>query len=323
MTRRVLITGGLGYIGGRVAKHLARNSVGNELSVATRRIATPTPEWLVHGEIVHLDVLGENIPAVCRGIDSIVHLAAVNEIDSAESPSHALRVNAEGTLNVLSAAVKSGVKRFIYFSTAHVYGAPLSGRITEQTLPKPAHPYAITHHAAEDFVLAEQAAGRIEGIVIRLSNAFGVPERANVNRWTLLINDLCRQAVTSQSLTLKTSGFQQRDFVTLHDVARAVEHLIDVPSPLIKDGLFNLGGENSKTVYDTARLVQDRCPAILGFRPEINRPPVAAGEKPLPLDYEIQKLKATGFQLNGDVNLEIDDTLRLCQSAFSAARSDA
>jgi UDP-glucose 4-epimerase len=310
MTSRILITGGLGYLGGRIARHLAPSS---ELLLGTRRSDVPNPDWLKTGRVIRLDVLSDDIAAAFRGVDVVIHLAAVNENDSLASPANALRVNAGGTLNVLTAAKAAAVKRFVYFSTAHIYGSPLTGTITEQTLPKPVHPYAITHRAAEDFVLAERA---IEGIVIRLSNGFGAPERTDVDRWTLLVNDLCRQAVTTQSLVLKSSGMQRRDFVTLHDTARAVEHLIELPAAALGDRLFNVGGENSMTVYDVARFIQTRCQATLGFRPEIKRPQPDPNEVSLPLHYDIQKLKATGFQLNGDMALEIDETLRLCHAAF-------
>lgn len=321
MKRRILITGGLGYLGGRIARHLARTTSeqGDELLVGTRKRGLQRPEWLASGNLVHFDLLSADLSSVCREVDVIVHLAAVNEIESAASPVTALRVNAEGTLNLLIAAVKAGIKRFIYLSTAHVYGAPLSGRITERTLPQPVHPYAITHRAAEDFVLAEHARHAIEGVVIRLSNGFGAPERADVDRWSLLINDLCRQAATKHLLTLKSSGLQQRDFITLHDVARAVQHVIDLPAALLDDGLFNLGGQNVMTVYAVACLIRERCRLVLGFQPEISRPEVIVEETSASLVYDIEKLMATGFHLTGDMRAEIDDTLRLCRSAFAEA----
>ena len=117
-------------------------------------------------------------------MDAIVHLAAMNEMDCARDPAAALEVNTALTLRLLNAAVAAGVRRFVYLSTAHVYGAPLRGHIDERALPRPVHPYAITHRAAEDFVLAAFDAGRIEGVVLRLSNGVGAPAHAAVDRWT-------------------------------------------------------------------------------------------------------------------------------------------
>ena len=219
---------------------------------------------------------------------------------------------------MLRAAIKAGVERFIYFSTAHVYGSPLAGVLTENSLPRPQHPYAITHRTAEDFVLAAWDKKEIEGIVVRLSNGFGAPERADVNRWTLLANDLCKQAVVDKKLVMRSSGLQSRDFITLEDVARAVLHLLNLPAQACGNGLFNLGGENAMRIIDVAQRVADRSEAALGFRPEVQRPLPAPGETTIPLDYRIDKLKATGFSLLSNMDKEIDNTLKLCHHVFGA-----
>jgi len=314
MNKRVLITGGLGYVGGRIAQHLAADP---ELSLrlTSRRADVPRPSWLGGGEIVPWDITRDD-GDICAGIDTVVHLAALNEIDCAQDARAALEVNGMGTLRLLQAAQAAGVRRFIYFSTAHVYGAPLVGAISEQTVPRPIHPYAITHKVAEDFVLAARDQGKIDGIVLRLSNGFGAPITAEVNRWTLLVNDLCRQAVSTGKLVLRSNGLQQRDFITLQDAARCVAHFAALPKADCGDGLFNLGGECSRSIFEMTQLVAVRCQAILGFTPPIERVEPQPGEKAPALDYSITKLKATGFSLQGRFADEIDATLRLCQQAF-------
>lgn len=314
MTRRVLISGGFGYLGGRIAVGIARDA-GRQVRLASRRHCSP-PEWLPEAETVSLDVLRpDTLAAALDGVQTVVHLAAVNEIESFADPGKALLVNSLGSLHLLEAAIRAGVERFIYFSTAHVYGAPLAGRITERSLPRPTHPYAITHHAAEQFVLAAHDKGNILGIAIRLSNGFGAPTHAAVDRWTLLANDLCRQAVQHKTLTLRTSGLQQRDFITLHDVSRAVCHFLDLPRAVCADGLFNLGGECAMTVWEMARRIERCCHATLGYTPEIVRPEPSPGDKSPALQYDIGKLKRTGFSLEGDMDAEIARTLRMCATA--------
>lgn len=317
MNKHVLLTGGLGYVGGRVAHHLAGASA-HHLKLGTRR-ETAAPEWLQDGAVVRLDVLDDSsLAAACKGVNCIVHFAALNEIDSASDPEQALTVNGLGSLKLLRAAIRAGVERFIYFSTAHVYGAPLAGVLTEESLPRPQHPYAITHRTAEDFVLAAHDKREITGIVVRLSNGFGTPERAEVNRWTLLANDLCRQAVVERTLVLKSSGLQARDFITLEDVARAVHHLVDLPKEKCGNGLFNLGGENCMRIIDVAERIAGRCEAVLGYRPQIQRPEPGPGETAPSLDYRMDKLKATGFALQSNMDAEIDATLQLCRQSFGS-----
>lgn len=319
MTERILITGGLGYIGGRIAKYLAEGTP-YHLTLGTRETAPMIPAWLRRGRMCTLDVTNDaHIMAACQDVTTIIHLSAVNEIDSASNPELALQVNGLGSLKLLNAAVQAGVKRFIYFSTAHVYGAPLIGILTEESLPRPLHPYAITHRLAEDFVLAANDSGRLTGIVLRLSNGLGAPVWPEVRRWTLLANDLCRQAVTTGQLVLHSSGLQRRDFIALSDVARAVAHFIALPTERCRDGLFNLGGETALRVIDVAEMIASRCEIVLGTRPAIERPAPAPGEVAPILEYRIAKLKDTGFQLEGDFAKEIDATLELCQRAFGTA----
>lgn len=313
----VLITGGLGYVGGRVARHLAGRP-NRVLRLTSRRPPPETPSWLGHGEVVAWDTAQAAEP-ILDGIDTIVHFAAINEVESLRDPVRALDVNGRDTLRLLLAGQRAGVRRFVYFSTAHVYGAPLTGDIDEERLARPVHPYAISHKVAEDFVLAAARQRNIEGLVLRLSNGFGVPVTPDVDRWTLIANDLCRQAITTGKLRLRTSGLQQRDFVTLHDVARCVEHVVSLPASALQDGLFNLGGGRTLSIYALAEMVARRCDAVLGFRPPIERPEPTASETAPDLRYRIGKLKATGFAVTGDFDAEIDDTLRLCSRAFAVS----
>ena len=133
MKDSVLITGGLGYLGGRIAKYLIEQS-GLSILLGTRKRNFSHPEWLTEGRLLPFDLLTENdLAAACRGVRYVVHLAALNHVDSEVDPEQALLLNSLGTLKLLRASEHEGVERFIYISTAHVYGSPLVGTITEQT----------------------------------------------------------------------------------------------------------------------------------------------------------------------------------------------
>jgi len=315
MSKRILITGGYGYLGGRIAVELANNPEWI-VRLGSRR-AQVAPGWLPQAETAPMDVLETGyLPAAMADVQAVVHLAAMNENECIADPCKAVLINTLGTLNVLRAAIDAGVKQFIYFSTAHVYGAPLVGNITEQALPRPTHPYAITHHAAEDFVLAAHDQKKIIGIVVRLSNGFGAPTHPDVDRWTLLVNDLCRQAVQTRKLVLRSSGLQQRNFITLTDVARAVRHLLDLNQRDCGNGLFNLGGSNSLSIWDMVQKISQRCRLTLGYLPSIERPEPQPDEPADSLDYHSNKLQNTGFMLQGNFDEEIDRTLLVCAQAW-------
>jgi UDP-glucose 4-epimerase len=316
MSETILITGGLGYVGGRIAQFIEENSA-YTVKLGTRKTDFVPPSWLKRGTIVPMNFLSDkDLNSVCEGTHIIIHLAATNEIVSLTDPEQALTINTLGTLKLLQAAIRTKVKKFIYFSTAHIYGS-LSGTITEETLPQPVHPYAITHLAAEHFVLGAHFKGNLEGLVIRLSNGFGVPSMDDVNRWTLIVNDLCRQAVSNKKLELHSSGLQYRDFITLTDVCRSVIHLLEKIPATYPSRVFNVGGECSLRIKDLAEMIIERCSIVLEYTPPLYLPAPTENEKPFPsLDYRIDQLKETEFTLQKPILDEIDATLRYCQKAF-------
>ncbi|MBK8759886.1 MAG: SDR family oxidoreductase [Sulfuritalea sp.] len=314
MKSRVLITGGFGYVGSRAAQYLAAR--GDEVLLGTRSIPRSI-HWMPGAEVVHMDWHSEQkLQSVCSGVTAILHLAAMNEADSAADPVAALLANGVATARLLEAAKRAQVQRFIYLSSAHVYGAPLTGRIAESLLPCPRHPYATSHRAAEDCVLAAQAAEQLAGIVLRSSNGFGVPVHSAINCWSLIVNDLCRQAVMNRRLVLRSAGLHVRDFIPLHDTVRALSHSLDLDGGKVGDGLFNIGGECTLRVIDLALEIIGRCEAVLGYTPTLERPSPVPGAPVQWLDYRMDKFKSTGFSLSGSRQAEIDATLLFCRDNF-------
>ena len=310
---RILILGGFGFVGGRVARHLSH--AGHSIVLGTRQ-AYSSPGWLPQAEVAHIRWQdADALERSCRGVDAVIHAAGMSAPDCVADPVAALEFNGLATARLLAAAMRAGVQRFLYFSTAHVYASPLAGAITEHTCPRNLHPYATSHLAGEYAVLAAGQRGIIKGVVLRLSNAFGAPVWKEANCWTLLVNDLCRQAVVTGRLQLHTAGTQLRDFITLEDVSRAVLHVLQVEPARLGDGLFNLGGDAAVSVLTMTEQVAARWKALTGGALPIIRPQ-PSGALPEPLDYSCGKLKATGFSLTSQGEQEIDATLRLCRASF-------
>lgn len=314
----ILITGGLGYIGGRVASYLAEKNSRSNIFLTTRNSNRELPLWTKIFTILQMDLLDENSIAHCienKDIDVIIHLAALNEIDSVKDPELALKINTQGTYKLLEIANNNNVNQFIYFSTFHVYGKTAESIITEETLTKPFHPYAITHRAAEDFVNLFNHNYGMKTLIIRLSNGYGYPMDKKINRWTLIFNDLCKQAVSTGTITLKSSGKQCRDFIALHDVARAVYHFLFVLPENWGGGVYNLGGNCSMSILDVAGTISNV------YKTKYKKEIVAIKTKPddrksatsQPIRYSIKKITETGFSLKGNMVLEIDRTMNLCE----------
>jgi len=117
----ILITGGLGYLGGRVADSLKRNFPETTIILGTRRKIRDIPDWAESFKIIHLDVCDSlSIEQAVVGSDTVIHLAALNEHESIKDIEAAWKTNALGTQALLSAANRKGVQRFVYFSTFHI-----------------------------------------------------------------------------------------------------------------------------------------------------------------------------------------------------------
>jgi len=318
---RILITGGLGFLGGRLAAYLY--AAGHQIVLGSRRIAEP-PFWLPKAEVAKIN-WGENesIQSCCKSIDVVIHTAGMNAKNCILNPVDALAINGLNTARLVSAANEAGVKQFIYLSTAHVYANPLVGVLTEEICPTNLHPYATTHLAGEQAVLGASKLGEMHGIVLRISNAFGAPMDQDVNCWMLLVNDLCRQAVQTRKLKLQTNGLQERNFINIHSLCKIVESIVISPTREvdIKTDIYNVGSGVSQTVLAMARLVQQRCFEILGCKIFVELAEEISNDRNLKLDFRVNKLSELGIQSNELENIaEIDQLINFCQSHFEQGK---
>ncbi len=319
LSMRILITGGFGFVGGRLAVHFAQ--LGHQIILGTRHPLT-SPDWLPQAQVEI--IAWDDIAALERsidGVDVIIHAAGMNAQDSANDAIAALTFNGLATARLVAAACRAGVNKFIYLSTAHVYDNPLIGTITEETCPRNLHPYATSHLAGEYAVLSASHRSKIHGIVLRLSNAYGAPMHKGVNCWMLLINDLCRQAVETRKLVLHTSGLQHRDFIGLTEVCCVVEKLVD-SDQLEQANIFNVGAGVSQSVLEMAKLIQQRCIEVLGFLPELQHKQGVVDEQVGTLTYRTINLNALSISCKSQANtIEIDNLLKFCQTAFNQTKS--
>jgi UDP-glucose 4-epimerase len=300
---KIVISGGLGYVGGRLSKYFAEE--GHEVIALSRQAkALPAISWPSGLTIMHPeDVL--TAPEVLRNADAFIHLAALNENDCLKYPEKAIEVNITQTLHWLETVYSAGIKKFIYFSTAHVYGKPLQGYYNEGSLTKPVHPYAITHKCAEDYVLASNEDKGMQNIVVRLTNSFGGPAFPTADRWTLLVNDLCHSAIRSGKMVLSSNGLQKRDFITLQDVCEATSLLMHQPV----SGIFNLGSGQALSVWEMANRIKKTAETTLGKEITLTRKAPPATQQAEELTINVNKLKDAGFQLKNEVEKEIVSTL--------------
>ncbi len=313
---RILIIGGLGFVGGRLAEYLFAR--GYQVVIASRMLTSPKIklhdieikkiEWSNDGALLKL----------CEGIDVVIHAAGMNSKECLEDPKAALDFNGVGTGRLARAAYGAGVKKFIYLSTAHVYANPLEGNITEKTEALNSHPYAISNLAGENALLQVGKSAKMWTIVLRLSNAFGTPVHRNVNCWMLLVNDLCRQAVQTKELIVTSDSLQLRDFISLQEVCRVIEQIVLVKEKFRLIQLFNLGSGVSKSIGEMAALVQARSRSVLGFKPELSFLNSRNSKNPLALNYCMENLCKLNIKVRDDSSeSEIDNLLSFCEIHFA------
>ena len=315
VAKTVLITGGLGYLGGRFSQYFAE--IGYRVFVGSSRTDAELPFALKECSLVHTDFNDvASLTNVLSEVDSIVHLASLNAKQSLQDPQLAIKVNGIGMYNLIQASTKTKIEHLLYFSTAHIYGSSLIGQVTENTLPRPTNPYAITHRLAEDILMAAIANGDIRGTVIRLSNAIGMPITKEVNCWMLFVNDACKQAIVSQRIVINANPRIRRDFIPVNSVCKISEYLL-CDRPLFKDPLLNVGSGVSYSLLSIAEIIADRCQLLFGFHPEILFSDDSLNTSEC-FDYRVDKLiSKMGYSTNNDLNSPIDEVLNFCFENFS------
>lgn len=312
---RILVTGGRGFVGGRISQYLGRQ--GHQVVIGSRQYKNP-PIWLAESEAALLNFEEQSsLRRACSNVEVVIHAAGMNAQDCVANPEAALISNGVHTTRLLAAACGAGVARFIYISTAHVYASPLVGVINEQTCPKNLHPYATSHYAGECAVLSANQMDQTDGIVLRLSNAVGTPMDQDANCWMLLVNDLCKQAVQAKQLTLQSDGSQVRDFIALNAVCSVVSNLSARHRGDRVGGVYNLGSGISQTVLEIAQLVQQRSASVLGFTPSIERKKNHLVQQFAPLQYQLNALHAIGIAHSSNIVQEVDELLVYCQKVFT------
>ena len=304
----ILVTGGEGYLGGRIVSYLLAND--HNVRVGGRGHRTG---------VVEMDFSDQkSLEAACRGVDCIIHLAAMNASDCEKNPVQALEINGLGTMKLINAAVKEGCSKFIYFSSSHVYGKSLVGTVDEKTLLRPQSHYSITHQVAEDYLLLESERGGIVGIVLRVTNAVGYAKDESANCWMLFVNHICKQAVTTNRITILDNPFSKRDFIPISSICSLMDFLIGKD---VRMGIFNTSSGRLISLYEMAVFVQERALVLFDISTEI-----VYDNKLKNDDCELKlisnkKLKDIGFDFDVDLSNEVEGLLLNCQKWFGLASS--
>lgn len=310
MKKTILITGGFGFLGGRLGQYLSKNYN----VILGSRSDQNEPNWLPIAKTLKIDWYDEaSLSDACNLVDIIIHASGLNVKECSSDPEKALLVNGVHTHNLVKAAINQSVKKIIYLSTAHVYSNNLLGVVTEDTLTKNIHPYATSHVVGENAVLLAIKQEHIGGAVVRIANAFGSPASKDVNCWMLLVNNLCKQAVVERSLTLNCDSKTVRDFVTIRDFCSVIGLLIEGNNT---SNIVNIGSGKACTIGEMATKIQSNCLNVLGF--EL---PIILKQKPSmnksSFDFQTNYLDSVDFKFANDFDVEIKELIHFCNENFT------
>lgn len=248
---RILVTGASGYIGSYLAAYFA--AAGHEVTASARALSKELSSALPLCNLIELDVL-RSARALAGSWDCIIHTATANDIISRDFRA-GLELSAIGTQEMLEAAVRLHVPHLIFFSTLQVLGAELRGTFSEGSPVDLVNAYGFNHHAGE---LTCQLFSRVKGVatsIVRPANVYGCPLSRTVNRWTLVPLCFVREAMATGSLTIRSSGLQKRDFISLRQIAGACNSLIECPPKTTST--FNIATGKTWRVIDAAHWVAE------------------------------------------------------------------
>jgi len=281
---RVLVTGGAGFIGRRLARSLARE--GHEVTIIDLR---PFQDAEIASLIGDIRVTSDVARAVQPGVDAIFHLAALTSVvDTIKDPAGTYATNVTGTFNLLEAAREAEVKSFMLASTNAVVGNVGDAVITERAPMRPLSPYGATKAAGEMLLSAYASCYGIIGAALRFSNVYG----PGMSEKDSFIPRLMRAARDGEGVQVRGDGTMLRDVVHVDDVVQGLlaawraRHT----GPLI------LGSGQSVSVNDMVETAR----RVTGAPIPVEHVPIPRGEMPAVV-VDISAARALGYAPSHDL----------------------
>jgi UDP-glucose 4-epimerase len=249
--RRVLVTGGAGFVGGAVTRRLvemgALVTVLDDLFTG-RSDAIVEEARFIQGSVTDAELVADLVAEA----EYVFHMAARNIIASTKNPREDFLTNIGGTLNVLLAARQTGVSRLIYTGSTSVYGNPRTIPLNEDDPIVPLSPYAVSKLGGEHYCLAFYESYGLPASVVRYSNVFGEGQRAD-NPYCGVVAKFFEAAYEGYPLQVHGDGEQTRDFTYVDDAVDAT--LLAGIAPRAEGEVFNVGTGIETSVNELARRI--------------------------------------------------------------------
>lgn len=272
--KKILVTGGAGFIGSHLVEALLAEGFLVRIldNFSTGKYANLPQDHegleIVEGDVADPQVVDQAV----QGVSSIVHFAAVASVQaSVEDPAGTHASNFIGTLNLLEACRRHKVKRFLFASSAAVYGngAPLP--ISEKSSLQPLTPYAADKLASEYYLDFYGREYGLEPVIFRFFNVFG-PRQDPSSPYSGVISIFVDRALAQQPLTIYGNGEQTRDFIYVTDLVKILVKALTSQS--LVTGPVNVGTGTQTSLIDLV----DQLGILLGNSLELMHQPPRQGD---------------------------------------------
>ncbi|HWG41193.1 MAG TPA: SDR family oxidoreductase [Gemmataceae bacterium] len=245
-----LVTGGAGFIGSHLVEALVQQGrrvrVLDDFSTGLRANLghiQSAPE-IIEGDVAD----AATVERAMNGVGVVFHLAALASVQrSVEAPGDTHRVCATGTLNVLDAARRAGVRRVVYAASSSAYGIPAGDVQTERDPIQALSPYSAAKLAGELYMQSFTATYGLETVRLRFFNIFGPRQRAD-SPYSGVIALFTAALTAGRTPIIFGDGLQSRDFTFITDLVQALTHAAVVPG--VSGQVYNIGTGRSTSVLD-------------------------------------------------------------------------
>ena len=248
---KVLVTGGAGFIGRHVVKHFQEQAqvyVIDNLRSGSEQNLDKLQCKLIVGSILDRDLVRKAMD----GVDYVFHLAAMTSVpESIEKPTECAEINSAGTLLLLEEAARAEAKKFVFSSSAAIYGDSPAIPKTESTPAEPKSPYASSKLQGERHCSRSTEEDRLQTVCLRYFNVFG-PYQNPDSQYAAAIPSFIQSAIKNRPITIFGDGLQTRDFIYVKDVVAANVFFATESSPT---GIFNVATGRGITINDLAAAI--------------------------------------------------------------------